>query len=50
MFSEKELETIAFLINFYIMNESFRNIRKDVKLLENKVKGELNSGNSNNSK
>ena len=47
MFSKKELETISFLINFYIMNESYRNVSKDVKALESKVKGELNNANSN---
>ena len=47
MFSKKELETITFLINFYIMNSNYKDIGKDVKLLENKVKGELNNADNN---
>lgn len=36
-FNKKELETIKFLINFYIMNSNHKDVLKDVKLLESKV-------------
>lgn len=37
-FTKEEIEIISFLINFYIMNSNYRDIKKEVKALESKVK------------